>query len=260
LLNSALTTHGSSFLQFDQKSAVGLEVLGIRRARSMKNILRLYDPVSKTTTWQFEFPLKTVVSLLGDDEVVAVQPDGHVHRIDIASGQSTEMESFSFKQKGAFIEKYLLADDDRIYLIANWSDSGGQSFGESLASIRMNGVVFAWSREDNKLLWQKTVKQQNLVIDRFAKMPVLLFVSRTWKPRGRMQVSTLNIAAIHKQSGHMLMPDTKIPSVYSGFHALSINAEEPSIELKSYNVRMRLIPTDGPVAEATPKPPETPQN
>ena len=118
-----------------------------------------------------------------------------------------------------------------------------QTYGESLASIRMNGTVYAWSRQDNRMLWQKSVKQQNLVVDRFSAMPVLLFVSRSWKQRGRMNISTLSISAIHKQSGQMLI-DSKIPSVYSGFHALTINADEPSIELRSYNVRMLLRPAD----------------
>lgn len=258
LLNGALMMHGSSLLLFDQSDANPLDrALGFRRNRNIKGTLRLYDPISGTTQWQLKMEPRTFVSPLGEDEVIAVSPDGTVQRIDLATGRATAMAPIPAmapvparrNDRPRPAENYLLADDDRIYLITNTMDNSAQPYGESLASIRMNGVVFAWSRQDNRLLWQKTVKQQNLVVDRFSKMPVLLFVSRSWKQTGRLSVSSLNVAAIHKQTGTMLI-DSKTPSVYSGFHALSINAEEPCIELKSYNLRMRLLPADEAVADA----------
>jgi hypothetical protein len=256
LLNGALMTHGASLLLFDQVDPNPLDALGIRRSKS-KGVLRLYDPISRTTHWQIKFENRAFVSPLSDDQVIAVQIDGTVQRIDVATGNVTDMDPIPKesipKRIGQFVERYLLADDDRIYLIGNTMDNSGQSYGESLASIRMNGVVYAWNRQSNKMIWHKPVRQQNLVVDRFAKMPVLLFVSRSWKQQGQLSVSRLNIAAIHKQTGEMLI-DSKTPSVYSGFHALSVNAEEPCIELKSYNLRMRLLPAEAVVVKAEDKP------
>ena len=137
-----------------------------------------------------------------------------------------------------------MADDDRIYLIVNGLDSSGHFYGESLTSIPMNGTICAWSRQDNRFLWKRNVDRQNIVIDRFAVMPVLLFVAKAWR-RPAMDMGYLNIAAIDKQTGQLLIDD-RLPSAYSGFHALSINAEEPSIELKSYNARLKLVPLGAP--------------
>jgi hypothetical protein len=146
----------------------------------------------------------------------------------------------------------LLADDERIYLIVNHSDSDMHTFGESLTSIRVNGAIYAWDRLDHRFLWRQSVKNQNLVIDRFAKSPVLLFISRSWPQRRRIDTSIgrLSIAAIHKQSGRILI-DTKFPSAYNAFHAVDIDPVDRTIELKSYNVRLRLVSMDDGSVPAT---------
>jgi outer membrane protein assembly factor BamB len=248
LLNNALSTHGSSLLLLEQDGANPLKTIGIRRA---KVLLRLHDPVTNSTKWKLELPPRTFVSPLDSNEVVALRNDGQVQRIDVATGRTTAMEAISIEKSGLQREKYLLADDDRIYMIVNSSDTGHQSYGENLASIRINGTVHAWNRHDNRLIWNREIKHQNLVVDRFSTLPVLLCVSRSWKQRARanLGIGTLNITAVHKQTGELLI-DKEIPSAYSGFHAISFNAEEPSIDLKSFNMRLRLVPIDSPVAVA----------
>ena len=254
LLNNAISVCGSSLLLLEQEGANPLKAIGIRRARVQ---LRLHDPVAGTNKWKLDFPPRTLVSPLNADEVIALQTDGQIQRIEIATGRTTAMESIPIDKTNFQRERYLLADDDQIYLVVNSVDTGHQSYGENLASIRVNGTIHAWNRRDNRIAWHTQVKHQNLVVDRFSTLPVLLCVSRSWKQRGRanLGIGTLNITAVHKQTGNLLI-DKEIPSAYSGFHAVSLNADEPSIDLKSYNMRMRLVPEDGPVAAAPqPDPP-----
>lgn len=244
LLNNSLLTHGSSFLALETTGPDSLRALGIRQS---KVVLRLHDPLANSTKWQLELPPRTLVSPLDTDEVVAFLPDGQVQRIDVATGRTTGMESIPFKKSG---EKYLLEDDDRIYMVVNATDNNHQSYAESVASIRMNGTIYAWNRHDNRLAWKSEIKQQYLVVERFGTLPVVLCVSRSWKQRGRgnLGVGMLNITALHKDSGQKLF-ESQIPSAYSGFHAVTLNAAEPSIDLKSYNMRLRLVPGDAPVAQ-----------
>ena len=156
--------------------------------------------------------------------------------------------------QGRRSETFALVDEEHIYLLVNTLDNSGvHHYGESLLSVRAHGTLYAWNRAAGKLVWKQDVKHQNLVVDRFRSLPVMLFVSRSWKQKGNMSFGTLSIQAIHKQSGKVLHDSTS-PSMYSGFHSIQVNASEPSIELKSYNLRMRLVPTDGPVAEAKPNP------
>ncbi len=249
MLNNAIMAHGSSLVLLEFAGSNPLRVIGIGR---QKVLLRLHDPVTDSTRWKLEFPPGTLVSPLGEDEVVALFADGQIQRIDVATGQMTALESIPGKKVERPQERYLLSDDDRIYLIVNSQDSGHQTYGENLASIRMNGTIYCWNRKGHQFAWPPLeIKHQNLVIDRFSTLPVLLCVSRSWKPRGpaNIGIGTLNLTAIHKQTGKMLI-NAEIPSSYSGFHAVGINPGEPSIDLKSYNMRLRLAPTDGPVAVA----------
>ena len=248
-LSTALLVHGSSLLLFEQVGSSPLVTLGIRPSKSVKFELKLFDPVSRTTTWQLTLPAGSVVSPLGHDEVVVAGGDGLVQRIDVATGQASILDTSqgpaSMKKFSATQEKYLLADDDRIYLVVNQLDHRNLSYGESLQSIRANGTIYAWSRHDNQYLWSQSIDQQNLVVDRFATLPIMLFVSRSWRAKARMEIGTLNIVAIHKQTGQRLF-DSKVSSIYNGFHALSINNEAQSVELKSYNGRLKLSPADDP--------------
>jgi outer membrane protein assembly factor BamB len=192
--------------------------------------------------WKADFPSGTLVSALNEQELLAVPRDGAAELIEITTGKRTRLEPIPADRKGRRIESYGLADDDHIYFMANVQDSSGfHHYGESLPSIRANGVIYAWNRSDGKLAWQQDIKNQNLVVDRFRSLPVLLFVTRSWKQKGNVSYGTLSLQAVHKKSGKVLHNST-MPSMYSGFHSLDVNLSEPSIELKSYNMRMRLVP------------------
>lgn len=252
-LNCALLVHGSSLLLFEQSGTTPLETFRIRRTKSMKYELKLIDPVTQAIAWQLTLPAGSVVSPLGESEIVSVGGDGLVQRIDVATGQATILDTSqgpaSIKKANSAQEKYLLADDDRIYLVVNQSDQRNITYGESLQSVRANGTLYAWSRHDNQYLWSQSIDQQNLVVDRFATLPIMLFVSRSWRARARTEVGTLNIVAIHKETGKRLF-DSKVSSVYNGFHAINVNSEAQSIELRSYNGRVKLLPADEPAAPA----------
>ena len=246
-LSNALMASGSSFLLFEQPGAPPLATFGIRRSKTAKSILRLFDPVTHKTEWQLEYPAGTLVNPLGQSELILAKTDGHLERLEISTGKVTNLEVNPQPHANPkSSEKFLLADDDRIYLIANEADFRNHWFGENLASVRAHGWITAWSRRDNRFLWSQRVEHQNLVIDRFSTMPVLLFVSRSLRQQ-RGDMGVLNIEAIHKQTGNVLI-DSKIASTYTGFHALEIKPQIPSIELKSYNGRLRLTPADEAVS------------
>lgn len=250
LLAGALLAHGDSLLVLEQGPS--LKLFGVSRP---KTIVRLVNPLTKSDHWKIEFPSGSLVSTLDDDELLIVPQDGKVERVEVATGRRSPLDSLDANaMQGRRGETFALADDEHIYLLVNTLDNSGvHHYGESLLSVRAHGAIYAWNRADGKLMWKQDVKHQNLVVDRFRSLPVMLFVSRSWKQKGNMSYGTLSIQAIHKQSGKVLH-DSTTPSMYSGFHSIQVNASEPSIELKSYNLRMRLVPTDGPVAEAKPIP------
>ena len=246
LIAGALLTRGDSLLVLEQ---------GPTLISKPKTIVRLVNPLTKADHWRIEFPAGALVATLDDDELLVVPLDGKAERIEIATGRRSPLDPLGANDmQGRRSETFALVDEEHIYLLVNTLDNSGvHHYGESLLSVRAHGTLYAWNRAAGKLVWKQEVKHQNLVVDRFRSLPVLLFVSRSWKQKGNMSYGTLSIRAIHKPSGKVLHDSTS-PSMHSGFHSLQVNASEPSIELKSYNLRMRLVPTDGPVAEAKPNP------
>jgi hypothetical protein len=68
-----------------------------------------------------------------------------------------------------------------------------------------------------------------------------LFLTRNWQQEGNSSHTTLELLALHKQTGQTLC-EAKSPSAYSGFHSLVVRGSEPSLELQSFNLRLRLSP------------------
>lgn len=251
MLGNALQMSGDSLLLLEGAgNSVGIWSLGVRGGKSK---LRLHQPLEQKDRWKVDLPSGTLVTAIDQHQLLVVPPDGKVERIEIATGKRVALAPIPVKDtKLRRTETYALADDDNIYLISNVMETAGfHHYGESLPSVRANGVIHAWKRSDGSLAWRQEVKHQNLVVDRFRSMPILLFVARSWKQKGNISYGTLSIQAIHKQTGKILH-DSTIASMYSGFHSLDVNLSELSIELKSYNLRMRLVPTNGPVAEVKP--------
>lgn len=246
LLASCLTMHDDAMLVLEQGASVPFFNLGPGRS-----VLRLVQPETRQERWRYEFPASSLVSLLSPEELLLVEPSGKAERILVANGTRSPLESVrEADMKLRRTEPYALADADNVYLIINTPEkSGFQHYGESLPSIRVNGIVMAWRRSDGKLAWRQEIENQNLIVDRFRSVPLMLFIARSWNPRGNLNYGTLSLLTLHKRSGKTLFKST-IPSMYSGFHSLDINLAEPSLELKSYNLRMRLVHAEDPVAQA----------
>ncbi len=252
LIASALLTRDDSLLVLEPGSSF--------LKTGQKTLLRLVNPLTKQVSWKIEFPPQAFVSPLDDDELLVVPKDGksHPERVEVSTGRRSLLEPLPANalsnHRG---DIFALADDDHVYLLVNGRDTSGvHYYGDNLLSIRVHGVVYAWNRSDGKLAWRQEVKNQHLVVDRFNSSPVLLFVSRSWKQKGNLSYSTLSIHAIHKQSGKTLHNSTT-PTMYGGgFHSIQVNPSEPSIELRSHNMRMRLVPENG-AAAVSPNTPET---
>lgn len=245
LLGNTLQMRGDSLLLLEPAgTTVKFFNWGTGRSK-----LRLHRPLTREDYWKVDLTAGSLVATLDQNEVLVVPPDGKAERIEIATGKRTPLAPLPAADlKLRRTETFAMADDDNIYLVSNVVETAGfHHYGESLPSVRANGVIHAWKRSDGSLAWRQEIKHQNLVVDRFRSMPVLLFVARSWKQKGNISYGTLSVEAIHKRTGKILHQSV-MPSMYSGFHSLDVNLSEPSIELKSYNLRMRLVPTDGPVA------------
>lgn len=101
--------------------------------------------------------------------------------------------------------------------------------------------MYAWQRATGKLLWKHSLENQHLLVDHVRGSPVLVFCAREWKQRGAINYSELSLLLLHKTTGKILH-ESSTPTMYNGFHSMAVLPAEHAIELRSYNLRVRLSP------------------
>ena len=239
LLGHAVDLVGNDFLLAEQGQ--GLKFLGLNRA---KVVLRRHNPLTQTDVWKHEFATGSLLASLSSDELLVVQQSGEVDLVRVADGVKQPLAALTAKDLQSRSDCYALADDERIFLVVNaQNNTGYQHFAESLPSVRSHGAIYAWQRSTGERLWKHDVKNQHLVLERFRSSPVLLFCSREWKQKGNINFSQLALSVVHKQTGKKLH-ESSTPTMYSGFQSLAILPMEQSLELRSYNLRMKLVPIE----------------
>lgn len=225
------------------EEGVGIKLLGLN---TTKTVVRRFDPLAGKDVWKQEFGTGAMLSRLSDDELLVVPASGAAEILSVARGERKPLEALTSKDLESRSDCYAVADEDRVFLLVNTQQNGGfQHFAESLPSVRANGAIYAWQRSTGKLIWKHELKNQHLIVERMQSSPVLLFCSREWKQKGNVNFSQLHLAVLHKQTGKLLHESTT-PTMYGGFHALAISPNEQSLELQSYNLRVKLVPDDKP--------------
>ncbi|MFO0918013.1 MAG: PQQ-binding-like beta-propeller repeat protein [Planctomycetaceae bacterium] len=209
---------------------------------SLQTVVRRYDPVNDITAWKLEFGPKSTFTLLNENELLVVQSNGAVELIDTWTGGKRGLEPLAAKDMPTAGERFAVVDDELLYLIVNRQDSGGfHNFGESLPSMPVHGMVFAWQRGTGRLLWKQSITKQHLILDHFRSCPLMVFCTREWKQRGNANFSLLNLLVLHKSSGK-IVHESAVPTMHNSFHGVGVSFTEPSVELKAHNLRIKLLP------------------
>lgn len=243
-LSHALTIRGNDLVLLEARRPFGLPFI------MPIPTLRRWNPLTGRDAWKLDLPAGSVAGMAGDEMAIVLLPKSEgapnsprkLEWIDLENGTRHPLAPVTLvASTSSFVP---LVDDDHIYLVAN-NESGVayHHYGDSLPSIPAHGRVAAWDRRTGQLLWHRDVADQHLVLDRFTHSPVLLFLSRSWKQQANSSFTQLSLLALHKPTGQVLYESTA-PSAFSGFHGLVIRPAVPSIELQSYNLKLRLSPAE----------------
>jgi hypothetical protein len=243
-LKRSLAIQGDDLILLERSP--GIRIFG----RSTSRIwLRRWNPQTQAERYKLDYKPGTKVGLLEPGLAAVVEPTGpsaaaprRLHLVELESGLQ---QTFSPVVLGGPRQPdqglYVLADEQRVFLVANTDHEGNYHYGDSLQSIGVHGMVAAWDRTSGELLWRQPVTAQNLVMDRFGQSPVLLFFSRSWQEQGQANYTTLHLQMLSKATGRSLY-DVKSPASYSGFHGVRLQEADQVLELTSYNQRLRLSP------------------
>ena len=184
--------------------------------------LRLYDPLSGKDVWKQAFAPKSIV-LQGDegDLAGAIEPDGQVHVVDLATRK--EVLTAKSKMDPKFLDKdatyTVLGDALDVYVVPDAAPAAMTKFntnlmpGTGLRGLNANGMIYAFKRSNGEHHWLFAAANVQLVLDQFEEMPMLLLTGQTQKyvnngfqPAGPPSTSLIVIEKSHRQAAEGVRP------------------------------------------------------
>ena len=232
--------------------------------------LRLYDPLTGKDLWKQAFAAKSSVLQAEDGDLAGVvEPDGLVRVVDLTTRK--EVLTADSKIDPKYLEKdavmTVLGDADDVYVAPNNPVEATTRVNTNLMpatglrGLNVNGELYAFRREaDDKhakgsMRWHLMQADQQLVLDQFQEMPVLLLTAHTMKfpGLGGMPAQATTVKAIGKRTGKLLVDNDKAPQ--GQFYALDEDGRDGKIEFISPQEKVVISLENGKPAAAPPSAP-----
>ncbi|MFN0053060.1 MAG: PQQ-binding-like beta-propeller repeat protein [Planctomycetales bacterium] len=206
--------------------------------------LRLYDPLTQQDIWKVEFPKGTVMGPLDSERLALLENDsegGRLQSLDLRTGRLRLLGRLTPDEMKGRTELYAFADGHNVYLQIN-KGMNQNFYSQEVPFLRAHGALVAFDPVQGKRRWKQTVSQQSLLLERMESSPFLMFASRKFENKGKLQYWSLHLIAIDKLTGLKLL-DEQQPS-QQGFRSVQVNAADRFVELRGYNDRIRLYPVE----------------
>jgi outer membrane protein assembly factor BamB len=237
--------------------------------------LRLYDVHEGKDVWKREFKSGTVVLKSDDPRFTGViEPDGKTTVFDLNTQKEVLRAAIDPKHAAKADAVYLLDDAQSFYLAINGPKDAnnnpgamggiaggggmmggpgmpqqavgdiaqsGLAPGSGMRSLPVNGHFYALDRQTGKVRWSNEVPHQQIVLEHFREMPIVMFTSRPFAQMGRgmrnPNMQTTSFLSIDKRTGKRLMDEADV-SNNAMFHALNMDLRAGKIELIGQQVRI----------------------
>jgi outer membrane protein assembly factor BamB/tetratricopeptide (TPR) repeat protein len=213
-----------------------------------RTVVRLVDPLTLHESWRVEYPGGTNLTLLDQLRMLAISAAGELEIVDLQTGERKALaDGYPVSQLRTAGDTFAVTDRERLYIIkSNQRRTYTVQFPEGFQrSLSVGGRITAYNLRDGKLAWANSrIPSHNLVLDFLADSPVLIFAGRQLVKSGSAEFQhwSFNLLVLDKRTGHEVLKATD-PSV-SNFKTLEVNMAEKYIELRSFNQRLRLMPSD----------------
>ncbi len=204
--------------------------------------LRLFDPVAGRDLWTVGLAKGAIMSMLDNDRLAVLEAaEGKFALVDLVTGERHDMATIAPDDIKGKPEFYALSDNSNVYLIINKGQNQNY-YSEQVPFVRASGLVMAFDAASGKQRWKQTVQGQNLMLERMTFSPFLVFSSRKFEQKGKLNFWSLHLLAIDKHSGVKLLDERS--AAQPGFRSVTVSAAERYVELRSYNERVRLYPVE----------------
>jgi outer membrane protein assembly factor BamB len=247
-----------SFVYQKRVRTIGGKVLLAEGEKALS--LRLYDVLAGKDVWKREFKAGSIALKSEDPNFAGVaEPDGTVTVLDLKTQKEVLKSSINKEHLVKAEAVYLLEDAHQFYLaingpkdannnpgmpgmpagMAGQAQSGLQP-GSGMRSIPVDGFCYALDRKTGKVNWANEVRHQQVVLEHFREMPIVMFTSRPFAMMGKVRnfnMQVTNFRSIDKRTGKLLLDDPDV-SQNVMFHALNMDLRAGKIELLGHQIRV----------------------
>jgi hypothetical protein len=246
---------------------MGRNVLLTEGTGEQPRVLRLLDLGTCKDEWKREYSAKAIPIKSHNSEWTGyVKPNGEAEIIEIRTGKTLATLKIDEKNLETDLkpasQAQVLFDADRYYLILDRDAAAGSSNDTSrlnignnymLRTMNVNGPIYAFDRITGKRLWwygDGLLENQQLVIDRFAEMPVIIAASPVMQRKNNTTTQLHPVVVIEKARGRLLFDK---PVVFDSQHFINLTVDHKNgtIDFKKQNCRIAIMP-DEPRSEAAP--------
>jgi hypothetical protein len=223
------------------------------RLEQNHRILELFDPWTQKPVWpRREFSFHAQYSILGNELIGVLEPDGKFVMLNLADGRT--VAEINLKPEPYLAEITLFASEDRYLLLTNTSPvalpPGPLQQSGIPSKLISKGRLYAIDGS-GKLIWPEPVaiENQQLFTSQPRDLPILLFVRQKNKQKENSSGRALSILAIDKRSGRTVY-NSDLSKPIGSFNIVG-NAEKKNVNLMMQYQTVTLTFTDNP-----PRPPD----
>lgn len=209
--------------------------LGLRRAKSR---LRSQDVLTGETAWEYDLAADSHLAWLADDGLALLAPDGLLQSLDPATGVVRKLGNVPDDIMKSSRLVQLVCDRDFVFLMVDQDASRNISY-FNIPSVRVNGTVLGFDRQETQgLLWQVPLKDQNLLMSHFSRLPVLVFINQIHENAGFFRS---DLKVLDKRTGRELVASDELIT-QNQLQAFQADPLTGRLWLHAYNIRIEISP------------------
>jgi outer membrane protein assembly factor BamB len=223
--------------------------------------LRLYDPLTETNVWAFDFVSGAKGWIVEGEKVAVFEPSGRFVMINMPDGLR-EIDT-QLEQEDSLDGVYVLASSTHYILVTSAVITEEDPnvritpVPSGYSSPTVNGRVYAFDRATGKSLWPEpfNLEQFGLPLHQATETPVVTFLRQVRKTvRGQSTKTLTSALCLDKRNGRVLLSEDEIPIQARSYEVIARrDLGEVSLLLpgKTYTLKFSDEPAggDAPAAE-----------
>ena len=209
-------------------------------------MLRVFDFPEEKTVWKKEFPAPSKVTLIKNEEIAVLEPNGNFQILKIADG-TTVLQS-AVQHNNRISQIFVRRSPERYFLMTHARDPKFSIQGLRPDNPLVNGNVYGFDRKTGNKIWKTKIEHQAFAQSQPDDLPVLIFCSNAFPTTRRSGFSRglqFNINVLDSRNGRVIYENRM--NQPSGSFRLKVDPDEKTITITFSRSEVSLAITDKPL-------------